>query len=91
MNFVVRQGEVSRVDESYAEAKEVVGGWAIMEYPDLEAAVADQREFAELHAKYWPEVTVVSTLRQISTGPQAPGELRPGDALRWPCAGRDQN
>jgi hypothetical protein len=74
VNFVVRQGEVSRVDGPYAEAKEVVGGWAIMQYDSLEEAVADQREFAELHAKYWPEVTVVATLRQISTGPEAPGD-----------------
>ena len=29
VNFVVRKGEVSRVDGPYAEAKEVVGGWAI--------------------------------------------------------------
>ena len=29
VNFVVRQGEVSRVDGPYAEAKEVVGGWAL--------------------------------------------------------------
>jgi hypothetical protein len=72
VNFVVRQGEVSRVDGPYAEAKEVVGGWAIMEYADLDAAVADQRAFAELHAKHWPEVTVVATLRQISDGPDAP-------------------
>ena len=28
VNFVVRQGEISRVDGPYAEAKEVVGGWA---------------------------------------------------------------
>jgi hypothetical protein len=56
------------------EAKEVVGGWAIMQYDTLEEAVADQQEFAELHAKYWPEVTVISTLRQISTGPEAPGD-----------------
>ena len=73
VNFVVRQGEVSRVDGPYAEAKEVVGGWAILQYDTLEEAVADQQEFAELHAKYWPEVTVISTLRQISTGP-APGD-----------------
>ena len=33
VNYVVRQGEVTRVDGPYAEAKEVVGGWAIMEYP----------------------------------------------------------
>ena len=74
VNFVARDGAVTRVDGPYAEAKEVVGGWAIMEYADLEEAVADQREFADLHAKYWPEVTVISTLRQISTGPEEPGE-----------------
>ena len=72
VNFVVRNGEVSRVDGPYAEAKEVVGGWALLQYDSLEEAVADQREFAELHAKHWPEVTVISTLRQISTGPEAP-------------------
>ncbi len=43
VNFVVRQGEVSRVDGPYAEAKEVVGGWAILQYDTLEEAVADQR------------------------------------------------
>jgi hypothetical protein len=73
VNFVVRKGEVSRVDGPYAEAKEVVGGWAILQYDTVEAAVADQELFAELHAKHWPEVTVVATLRQISTGPDAPG------------------
>jgi len=74
VNFVVREGSVTRVDGPYAEAKEVVGGWAIMEYASVEEAVADQEQFAELHAKYWPEVTVISTLRQISMGPDAPGE-----------------
>ena len=72
VNFVVRKGEVSRVDGPYAEAKEVVGGWSLMEYPSLEEAVADQALFAELHAKHWPEITVVSTLRQVSNGPDAP-------------------
>jgi hypothetical protein len=74
VNFVAQQGAVSRIDGPYAEAKEVVGGWAILQYDTLEEAVADQQEFAELHAKHWPEVTVISTLRQISTGPEAPGD-----------------
>ena len=73
VNFVVRKGDVTRVDGPYAEAKEVVGGWAILEYDTLEEAVADHEEFAALHAEHWPEVTVISTLRQISTGPEAPG------------------
>jgi hypothetical protein len=72
VNFVVRQGEVSRVDGPYAEGKEVVGGWAIMQYDTVEEAVAGQQEFAELHAKYWPEVSMVATMRQISTGPEEP-------------------
>jgi hypothetical protein len=74
VNFVVRKGEISRVDGPYAEAKEIVGGWSILEYDTVEDAVADMQVFAELHAEHWPEVTVVSTLRQISNGPDAPGD-----------------
>ena len=73
VNFVVRKGAVSRVDGPYSEAKEVVGGWSLLEYATLEDAVADQEEFARLHAEHWPEVTVVATLRQISEGPEEPG------------------
>ena len=74
VNFISRDGQINRVDGPYAEAKEVVGGWAILEYATLEEAVADQEEFAALHAEHWPEVTVISTLRQISTGPEAPAD-----------------
>ena len=73
VNFVVRKGEVTRVDGPYAEAKEVVGGWSLLQYATLEDAVADQEEFARLHAEHWPEVTVVSTLRQISEAPEDTG------------------
>ncbi len=38
VNFVVRNGETSRVDGPYAEAKEVVGGFAIMQYDTVEEA-----------------------------------------------------
>jgi hypothetical protein len=72
VNFVVRRGEVSRVDGPYAEAKEVVGGWAIMQFDTLEEAIAEQQVFAELHATHWPEVSMVATLRQISDGPDVP-------------------
>jgi hypothetical protein len=66
INFIVRKGETTRVDGPYAEAKEVVGGWALLQYDSLEDAIAGQQEFAELHAKYWPECEMVATLRQIS-------------------------
>ena len=60
VNFVVRKGETSRVDGPYAEAKEVVGGFAILQYDTLEEAIAGQQEFADLHAKYWPECSAWS-------------------------------
>src|SRR3954470_22703833 len=69
VNFISSDGGVQRIDGPYAEAKEVVGGWALLQYDTLEEAIAGQQEFAELHAKYWPEVTVVATLRQISEAP----------------------
>jgi hypothetical protein len=74
VNFVVRQGEVTRVDGPYAEAKEVVGGWALMRYDSLEDAVEAQREFADLHAKYWPECSMVATLRQIPDEAPTPAD-----------------
>jgi len=69
VNFVVRKGDITRVDGPYAEAKEVVGGWALMQYDTLEDAVKGQEEFAELHAKYWPECSMVATLRQVADMP----------------------
>ena len=65
VNFVVRKGETSRVDGPFAEAKEVVGGWAILQYDTLEEAIEGQREFAELHATHWPECNMVASLRQV--------------------------
>ncbi len=74
VNFVVRQGETTRVDGPYAEAKEVVGGWALLQYDTLEEAIAGQQEFADLHAKHWPECSMVATLRQIpDEAPEAAG------------------
>src|SRR5689334_24854703 len=63
VNFVVRNGETTRVDGPYAEAKEVIGGWAILQYDTLEQAIAGQQEMADLHTKYWPECELVITLR----------------------------
>lgn len=74
VNFVVRKGETTRVDGPYAEVKEVVGGFAILQYDTLEEAIAGQEKFAELHAKFWPECSMVATLRQISDEPPQPSD-----------------
>jgi len=74
VNFVVKKGEVTRVDGPYAESKEVVGGWAIMQYDTVEEAIAAQQEFADLHVKHWPGVSMVATMRQIADEPPTPVE-----------------
>ena len=71
VNFVIRMGESTRVDGPYAEAKEVVGGWSVMEFPSKEDAVENARRMAELHTKHWPEAELTITLRQISDEPPA--------------------
>ncbi|MCW2786377.1 MAG: hypothetical protein JWP74_2894 [Marmoricola sp.] len=69
VNFVVKNGETTRVDGPYAESKEVVGGWALLQYDTLEEAVDGQKEFADLHTEHWPGCELVCTLRQVSDGP----------------------
>lgn len=42
-------GKVATTDGPFAEAKEVVGGYAVFEAPDLDAATALAAEFLQLH------------------------------------------
>lgn len=72
VNFVVRQGQTTRVDGPYAEAKEVVGGWALLQYDTVEEAIEGQRRMADLHAEHWPDCEVVITLRQVAEAPPEP-------------------
>lgn len=71
VNFVIRKGGLTQVDGPYAESKEVVGGWAIMEFDSKEAAIENSREMAQLHVDHWPEQELVITLREIAGGPDA--------------------
>ena len=48
VNFVVRQGEVSRVDGPYAEAKEVVGGFAIIKADSKAEAIEWTKKFLDV-------------------------------------------
>jgi hypothetical protein len=56
-------GELTVVDGPFAEAKEIIGGFAICELPSWEAAVASAEEFlklagdgtTEVHEMYSPE------------------------------------
>ena len=47
-------GEIKVSDGPYAEAKEVVGGYSILEARSVEEAVAGARRVVEIHQQYWP-------------------------------------
>jgi hypothetical protein len=70
----VSRGQVTATDGPFAETKEVVGGYAVFEFPSKEAAIASAREFMELHRKYWPGWEGETEVRQIF----GPEEMPPG-------------
>ena len=47
----VSGGKVTVKDGPFAEAKEVIGGYAILEYDSMEEALAGAREFMQIHAR----------------------------------------
>ena len=61
-----RGGKVMMTDGPFAETKEVVGGFMLIEAPTPEDAVAWMRGFVELHAEHWPDLEIVTELRQVA-------------------------
>ena len=61
-----RDGEVLMTDGPFAETKEVVGGFMLIDAPTAEDAAAWTRGFVQLHAEHWPELEVVTELRQVA-------------------------
>ena len=47
-------GKITVMDGPFADSKEVVGGYAIMDAKSREEALALARRFMELHLKHWP-------------------------------------
>jgi hypothetical protein len=47
-------GEITNVDGPYAEAKEVVGGYSMVEVRSEAEAVENARRVLELHKQHWP-------------------------------------
>lgn len=58
-------GKVSVVDGPFAEGKEVVGGYAMMELPSHAEAVALAVKFMELHREHFPEFEGVCDVRPL--------------------------
>lgn len=60
-------GSVNITDGPFAEAKEIVGGYAVFEAPDLQAATALAGEFLQLHIDNGLS-NVVLEVREIAGG-----------------------
>ena len=58
-------GSVSVLDGPFAESKEVVGGFAIMDFKSVEEALQAAKDFMELHKKHWPGWEGESEVRQL--------------------------
>jgi hypothetical protein len=64
------RGQVTAIDGPFAESKEVVGGFAIIEFKSKEDAIEGAKQFMELHKKYWPGWEGETEVRQV-LGPEA--------------------
>jgi hypothetical protein len=72
IEFRVRAGSLTVTDGPYAEAKEVIGGWAIIKVDSEEEARAEGRTMVDLHLTHWPEWEGAIELRRISEPDEAP-------------------
>jgi hypothetical protein len=58
-------GKVTVTDGPFAEAKEVIGGYAQFELKSKEEAIKSALEFMELHKKHWPGWEGETEVRQM--------------------------
>jgi hypothetical protein len=65
-------GRVTTTDGPYTEAKEVAGGYAILEARSHEEAVAGARKVIELHRDFWPGWEGSVEVRRIDNGQDGP-------------------
>jgi hypothetical protein len=81
IGYQVRSGQMSSTDGPFTEGKEIIGGYAMLEYRNHAEAVEGARSFTELHREHWPEWEGRVELHLIE-GPEATGcpvgEQEPG-------------
>ena len=76
MQVRIKDGELKVIDGPFVEAKEVIGGYAIMEFRNKEEALASAVEFMQLHRQHMPSWEGTCEVRAMAgpeeTGCQAP-------------------
>jgi hypothetical protein len=61
----IAKGKVTITDGPFAEAKEVVGGFAILEASSKREAIEATRRFLQLHHDHWPTWEGECELREL--------------------------
>lgn len=62
----LKGGKVSVVDGPFMESKEIVGGYAIFDFPAKEEAIASAVRFMELHRQHMPGWEGVCEMRPMA-------------------------
>ena len=66
------RGRITVTDGPFTEAKEVIGGWAILAASSKAEAVRIATEFMELHRQHWPEFEGECEVRPMFEPGQGP-------------------
>jgi hypothetical protein len=59
------RGQLTTIDGPFTEAKEVVGGYAVLEFKSKKEAIESALHFMELHKKHWPGWEGETEIRQV--------------------------
>lgn len=59
------KGKLTVTDGPFAEAKEIIGGYAMLEAKSREEALKIATAFMRLHTEHWPEWTGEGEVRQV--------------------------
>ena len=59
------RGQVTAIDGPFTEAKEVVGGYAVLDYKSKEEALEGAKHFMDLHRQHWPGWEGETEIRQV--------------------------
>jgi hypothetical protein len=70
--FTLRGGALERIDGPYAEAKEVVGGYAVLDVRSHEEAVEGARRMMVIHQQHWPGWEGSAQVRRIGEPEEGP-------------------
>jgi hypothetical protein len=68
----LRSGSLEVTDGPFAEAREVVGGYAIIEVRSHDEAVENARRMIDLHKQHWPGWEGSAEVRRISGPDEGP-------------------